>query len=354
MQLTDRNAVKVFEPKAPRIVSIAKIIGHRPSLAAALIAILCLSATQSSLVLAEDKPKRPKIGELFFQDPGVAAPYQRALHDGLRELGYVDGKTATFVTRFADGDAAKLSILVADILAQKVDVMFIIPRALVIAKQMTSSTPLVTFFSDPIKEGIVTSFARPGGNITGVSWQANESSGKRLQYMMELVPGLKRVTLLYDPDDRSTLLDVEASREAALSVGLAVDPITFRNVAELQIGFAQIARAKPQGMIVVHSPLTVQHRIDIVRFALHVNLPLVSQGPDWAHAGALLSYGPNIADVFKRAGTFMGKILKGAKVGEMPIEQPTLFELVVNEETAKALGIKIPESIMLRADEVIR
>ena len=320
----------------------------------AVFALAVVSAILSSTGFADDNRKLPKIGELWFQDPAAAAPYQRALRNGLREYGYVDGKTATFVTRFAHGNAEKLAALLADVFVQKPDVMFVSPRALSVARQMTTTTPLVTFFSDPIAEGLVKSFARPGGNITGVSWQSNESSGKRLQYTMELVPGLKHVTLLYDPGDPSTVLDAEASRKAALGVGLAVDLISFRNAAELDISLAQIARAKSQAMIVVHTPLTVQHRDEIIRFAIRSKLPLVSEGPDWAHAGALLSYGPSIVDVFKRAAGYLSRILKGAKPGDLPIEQPTLFELVVNEKTAKTLGIKIPESIMLRADEVIR
>ena len=326
------------------------ILSHR----GAVFALAVVSAILSSTGFADDNRKLPKICALFFQDQPTAAPYQRALRDGLRELGYVDGKTATFVTRFADGDATKLSALMADILAQKVDVIWVGRRALRVARQMTTTTPLVTFFSDPIEERLVKSFARPGGNITGVSWQSNESSGKRLQYTMELVPGLKRVTLLYDPGDPSTVLDAEASHKAALGVGLAVDSITFRNAAEFEISLAQIARTKPQAMIVVHNALTVQHRDEIIRFAIRARLPLISEGPDWGQAGALLSYGPSIVDMFTRAAGYMGKILKGAKPGELPIEQPTVFELVVNEKTAKVLGIKIPESIMLRADEVIR
>ena len=224
---------------------------------AALIAVLWLSTTLSSLAFADNR-KLPKIGELGFQDPVAAAPYQRALRDGLREFGYVDGKSATFIARFADGDATKLSALMADILAQKVDVIWVGRRVLRVARKMTTTTPLVTFFSDPIEEGLVKSFAKPGGNITGVSWQSNESSGKRLQYTMELVPGLQRVTLLYDPGDPSTVLDAEASRKAALGVRLAVDPITFRNAAEFESSLAQIARTKPQAMIVVHNALTVR------------------------------------------------------------------------------------------------
>lgn len=318
-----------------------------------VIAFVLLSAMLNSLAFAENN-KLPKIGELWFQDQVGAALYQKLLHDALRDLGYVDGKTATFVTRFAQGDPTKLPALLADVLVQKVDVMFLTPRALELAKQTTNATPIVSLFFDPIAEGVAKSLARPSGNITGISWQSTESSGKRMQYVMELIPGTKQVTLLYDPTESGGALDAQSIRNVAAGVGIKVDSVTFGNAAELESSFSRIARAKPRAMIVVHSALTVQHREQIVRFAIHANLPLVSEGPDWAQAGALLSYGPSIADVFKRTAAYMSKILKGAKPGDLPIEQPTLFLLAVNQKTAKAIGIKISEPILLRADEVIK
>lgn len=318
-----------------------------------VIAFVLLSAMLSSLAFAENN-KLPKIGALWFQDQVGAALYQKLLHDALRDLGYVDGKTATFVTRFAQGDATKLPALLTDILSQKVDVMFLTPWALELAKQTTNATPIVSFFFDPIAEGVAKSLARPSGNITGISWQSTESSGKRMQYVMELIPGIKQVTLLYDPTDSGVALDAQSTRNVAAGVGIKVDSVTFSNATELESSFSRIARAKPRAMIVVHSALTVQHREQIVRFAIRANLPLVSEGPDWAQAGALLSYGPSIADIFKRTAAYMNKILKGAKPGDLPIEQPTLFVLAVNQKTAKAIGIKISEPILLRADEVIK
>jgi putative tryptophan/tyrosine transport system substrate-binding protein len=318
-----------------------------------LIVFVMLSTLLSSPTFA-DNTKLPKIGELWFQDQAGASFYHKALRNALRELGYVDGKTATFVSRFAQGDATKLPGLLTDILSQNVDVIYLTPRALTLAQQKASATPMVSFFFDPIAEGIAKSLSRPIGNITGMSWQSTESSGKRMQYVMELIPDIKEVTLLYDPSDSGGALDAESTRNVAAGVGIKVNSVTFNNAAELETRLSQISRAKPRAMIVVHTPLTVHHREQIVRFATRANLPLVSEGPDWAAAGALLSYGPSIADIYKRTASYMSKILKGAKPGDLPIEQPTLFVLAVNKKTAKSIGIKIPESILLRADEVIQ
>lgn len=336
------------------VVSITKCIGHHANQVAALLAVLWLSAMLSSTALADDNGKLPKIGELWFQDQQGARLYQQTFQNRLRDLGYVDGKTAIFVTRFADGDATKLPALLAELLAQKPDVLWITPRAFPAVKVARTATPMVSVFSDPSAEGMAKSLARPGGNITGMSWQTLESSGKRLQITQELMPKLRRIALLYDLGDPGAGLEARSLRDAAKTLKLLINELGFRNAKELKAAFVAIKHDQPQAIVVVHSALSVHHRSDIVRFASEARLPFISEGRDFADAGALLSFGPSVIDMFKRTANYVDKILKGAKPADLPIEQPTVFELIVNEKTAKALGLKIPESIQLRADEVIR
>ena len=209
-------------------------------------------------------------------------------------------------------------------------------------------------FYDPVAEGFANSLARPGGNVTGMSWQSPETSGKRLELTMEVLPGLRRVALLFDPGDPGAVLDANAVRSAATTAGVSITLFEVNESRTFDGMLAAIESDRPRALILVHSPLTVHYRERMVRFAINRRLPLISEGRDFAEAGALLTYGPSIVDMFRRGAGYVDKILKGAKPGDLPIEQPTKFELVVNLKTAKALGITIPQSILVRADEVIR
>jgi putative tryptophan/tyrosine transport system substrate-binding protein len=318
-----------------------------------LLAVVVFAMLNTS-ALADETRKLPKISELWFQDQQGAAQYQQTFRNTLRDLGHVDGKSAIFIARFANGDAARLPALLTELLAQRLDVLWVSPRALPAAKQAKSTTPIVSVFFDPMAEGIAKSLAKPLGNITGMSWQTVETSGKRLQYTKEFLPNLNRIALLYDATDPGAALDARALREAANTLKLAVNELQFRNAKELEVAFDAIKRGQPQAIIVVHSPLSVHYRSEIVRLAAGARLPFISEGGDFAEAGALLSYGPSVIDMFERSALYAHKILKGAKPRDLPIEQPTVFQLIVNQKTAKALGIKIPEAILLQADEVIR
>jgi putative ABC transport system substrate-binding protein len=187
-----------------------------------------------------------------------------------------------------------------------------------------------------------------------MSWQTPETSGKRLELTMEILPGLRRVALLFDPSDPGAVLDANAVRSAAANAGVRVAAFEFNDSRALDAVLAAIESDRPRALILIHSALSVNYRERIARFAIDHRLPLVSEGRDFAEAGALLTYGPSIVDMFRRGAGYVDKILKGAKPGDLPIEQPTKFELVVNLKIAKALGITIPQSILLRADEVIR
>ena len=233
--------------------------------------------------------------------------------------------------------------------------MFVGSRAIQQASRATKTIPLVSAgFSDPIAEGIAVSLARPGGNFTGISWQSFDASGKRLQLVLEILPKLNRVALLFDSSDKMALVEVQGTRAAAASINCAVREFGVRDSADFDRVFAAIKNDAPPALIITHSPLMVQNHERILRFVADNKLPVVTESSDFTEQGVLLSFGPHPYKGFKRAAYYVDRILKGAKPGDLPIEQPTVFELVVNLKTAKALGIKIPESILLRADEVIR
>ena len=302
-----------------------------------------------------DERRLPIVGELWYGNQVIAAPYQGAFRAGLREHGYVEGRNLTIVARYADGDSGVLPALAAELVAMKVDVLLVNNRTVGAAKRATTTLPIVCIgFSDPVAEGHVSSFARPGGNITGLSWQSPETSSKRLELALEVVPRLRQVAQLFDAADPSALVEATAARKAAEHVGLKVRGFAVHDTAELDAAFGTMEKSPPQALFVTHTPFTVVHRAQIMWFAASHKIPVISEGRDFAEVGALLTYGAYDFDLFKRGATYVDKILKGANPRDLPIEQAARFELVVNVKTAKALGITIPESVLLRADDVIR
>ncbi len=332
------------------------VMNARLALAAVCSVILVgLTAMSSTVATAEDRQRPARIGQIWFQDPAGAEPYHRAFRDGMQALGYVDKRNVTYVTLYANGNADRLPSLVAELIGAKVDVLYITYIAVPAAMHATKTIPIVSAaFYDPVAEGFVKSLARPGGNVTGMSWQSPDTSGKRLELIMEVLPGSKHVALLFDPSDPGAVLDANGVRSAAANAGVKVAAFEVKDSRALDAVLPAIGNDRPRALILIHSALSVNYRERIVRFAIDRRLPLVSEGRDFAEAGALLTYGPSIVDMFRRGAGYVDKILKGAKPGDLPIEQPTKFELVVNLKTAKALGITIPQSILLRADEVIR
>jgi putative tryptophan/tyrosine transport system substrate-binding protein len=323
------------------------------AVALALAASFLWASTGAAL--ADETERVPKIGELWFQDPAGAAYYQTPYRQGLRQLGYVDGKNVSIIARFANGDTASAQSLVDELVALKVDVMVVSIVALPFAMRATSRIPIVSCgFYDPVAEGFAISLARPGRNVTGMSWQSPDAASKRLALMREMLPKVKTLALLFDASDRGSALDADAARIATGRLGLKVIDFKFRDNATFQAALAAIARVHPDAVLLVHGPLAVQHRDRIAGFAREHQLPLISEGRDFAAAGALLTYGPSGADIFRRCAGKVDRIIKGANPADVPIEQPTKFDLTVNERTAQRLRIKIPESIRARPDEVIR
>ncbi len=323
---------------------------------AVLTLILAVAAGATGALAAPDDARQPpRVGELYFGNVSGAAYGYNGFREGLRELGYVDGQNIVLITRFANGDPERLKEFVVEFVALKVDAMFINIKAVPTAKRLTSTIPIVSAgFADPVAEGLVHSLAQPGGNITGVSWQSNDVSGKRLQLAMEVVPGLKHVAVLVDPQDPSIMVEARALHGAAGRAGIRVSDVPVQGDSDFGTALTTIRSVRPNALIAVDLPALATRREQLSRFAIENRLPFISEGRHWAEVGALLTYGPSGSALFKRAAYYVDRILKGVKPADLPIEQPTTFELVINLKTAKALGISIPESMLLRADAVIR
>jgi putative ABC transport system substrate-binding protein len=279
----------------------------------------------------------------------------QALIDGLRKLGYIEGQNIIFENRFAEGRMERLASIAAELVSLKPDVIVVAPNTSIKAVIKASSTiPIVTTYSaDPVANGLVASLARPGGNLTGfTSDVTDETHGLRLQYLKEINAGMSHVAVLWNPDaiERKAL---QATKDAAERLGVTVTSHEVRNIADLEPAFSSISKETDDGMIVFADGLTYARRHDINDFAARAHLPTMYGLREYVDDGGLISYGENLPAIYQRAANFVDKILKGANPGDLPIEQPTIFELIVNLRAAKAIGLSIPEKFLLRADEVI-
>jgi putative ABC transport system substrate-binding protein len=308
---------------------------------------------------AQTTAKIARIGYLTAADVATA-PYhlREAFLKGLRDLGYVEGRNLVIEYRSADGKIERLPALAAELVALKVDVILAPASAHVLAaKQATSTIPIVfTSSGDPVASGLVTSLARPGGNVTGLSIVIADLVGKCLEQLAQAVPGVSRVAVLWNPGDsperteRDTLKRAEAAGRA---LGVRLQFVEVRGPVDFDRAFSEMTGARAGALTVLPSTMFFGERRRLVDLAAKNRLPAVYSSRDFVDAGGLMSYGPDYADVFRRAATYVDKILKGAKPGDLPVEQPTKFELVINLKTAKALGLTIPPSLLLRADQVI-
>jgi putative ABC transport system substrate-binding protein len=305
---------------------------------------------------AQQPAKIARIGFLHAASPQGGAPRLQAFRDGLRELGYVEGKNLQLEVRWAEGKLERLPTLAAELVQAKVDVIVAgTSPAVVAAREATRTVPIVMpVSSDPVGEGLVASLARPGGNITGLSLMAPELGQKRLELLQETFPKVSRaVAVLWNPAYVGMRARFEQAQVAAPAVGLTVRSVEVRDTRELDAAFEAIIREHPDALLLLVDPFTITQRARIVEFAAEQRLPAIYESSDFVDVGGLISYGPNFSDMFRRAATYVDKILRGAKPADLPIEQPTQFELVINMRAAKALGIKFPDSILLRADKVI-
>jgi putative tryptophan/tyrosine transport system substrate-binding protein len=280
----------------------------------------------------------------------------KALSEGLRELGYVEGRNVVLELRFAEGRQERLPALAAELVQLRVDVLVTGSNPVIAAvKQVSATIPVVMAVSrDPVGAKFIASLARPGGNITGLANDtAPEIIGKNLALLKEAVPRVSRVAFLWNPVPPGAEASKNAAGSAARNLGVAFQPVAVRSRSELEGAFAVMVRERANAVVVAQDPVTFGSRSQVVLLAARSRLPAVYGVREFAEAGGLMSYGPNIADQFRRAATYVDKILKGAKPGDLPIEQPTKFELVINLKAAKALGLTIPQSVLQRADQVI-
>ena len=275
---------------------------------------------------------------------------------GLRDAGYAEGRDVVIEWRSANGDYSRVPELVADLVQHKVDVIVLESTvAAQAAKRATSTIPIVlAVVGDPIGSGLVASLARPGGNITGLSLMIPELNAKRLQLLKEAIPRLTRVAVLWNPDTPPHAKMVQDLKAAAPSLSIELSVVGARTPEELDAAFSAVGRAHVQALYMLEGPFSMTHRTTVLKLASKARLPTIYGQRESVDAGGLMSYGTNFDDLFRRSAGYVDKILKGAKPGDLPIEQPTKFELVINLKTARRLGITIPESILLRADEVIR
>jgi putative ABC transport system substrate-binding protein len=323
--------------------------------AIALIMTLALGLLVAPLT-AEAQPvgKVYRIGFLSTVPP--LAHLWEALLDGLRERGYREGQNLVFERRFSEGHAERFPELAAELVRLRVDCIIVAttPAALA-AKHATQTIPIVmTTMIDPVGAGLVESLARPGGNVTGLSAISADLVGKRLEFLKDVVPGLSRVVVLWNAANPANASAWKETQAAARSLGLLLQSQDVRGAQDLEDAFARTAQARPEALLVLGDALISMHRQPIAAFAIQQHLPSVFSIREWVVAGGLMSYGPSQTDLFRRAATYVDKILKGVKPGDLPMEQPMKFELVINLKTAKALGLTIPPALLFQADEVLR
>jgi putative tryptophan/tyrosine transport system substrate-binding protein len=321
---------------------------------------ICLLATflltTVSLAEAQQSKKIPRIGFLSAVPLSSMSARVEALRQGLRELGYVEGQNVVIEYRYAEGKLDRLSELAAELVRLKVDVIVSGGRtATRSAKEATVTIPIVMGQDpDPVGNGFIDSLARPGGNITGLSAIATEISGKQVELLKEIVPKLHRVAIFGDSAFPS---NAQALRETELAAGalkVKLQYLDVRGPKDIETAFQAASKARADAVLVLVSPITFAQRTQIADLAVKSRLPTIYPQSDYMDTGGLMFYGPSITDLYHRAATYVDKILKGAKPADLPVEQPTKFELVINLRTAKQIGLTIPPNVLARADRVIK
>jgi putative tryptophan/tyrosine transport system substrate-binding protein len=319
----------------------------------AFITLLGGAATWPLTARAQQAGKRPTIGFLGTSSSVAWTRWTPAFVRRLGELGWIDGRNVTIEYRWAEGRAERYVEVAAEFVRLKVDVIVTGGSAIPAVIQATSTIPIVFALAvDPITEGIVTNLARPGGNVTGLSVMSSETASKRLIILSEVIPGLRRVAVLGNVGYAGVVDEMRQVQTAGKVLGVEIDQLEIRRAEDIATAFERLTSGA-QALYVCPDPLVNANRVRISILALGLRLPTMFGFREHADPAGLMSYGTNIPDLFRRAGEYVDKILRGAKAGELPVEQPTKFELVVNLTVAKALGLKLPESFLLRADEVI-
>jgi putative ABC transport system substrate-binding protein len=317
-----------------------------------VLALTCCLAHAPLPVDAQPTAQVSRVGVLVYGTH--PDPYIELFRSRMHDLGYVEGRNLAFESRYAKGEVDRLPALAAELVQLRVDVIFTVGTDVAaLARRATATVPIVMVASgDPVRAGLAASLARPGGNVTGMTLLASELAGKRLELLKEAVPRASRVAVLWNPDHPDQ--EFNEMRATAQALGIQLQSLEVRGSEDFDRAFRVVARGRTDAIVAVSSRQTFLHRQQIASFALKNRLPSISGWAVFSEAGGLLTYGPNLTDALDRATAYVDRVLKGAKPGELPIEQPTKFELVINLKTAKALGLTIPQSLLLRADEVIR
>ena len=313
------------------------------------------AATWPLAARAQHSAKPPTIGFLGAGTASAMSQWTAAFVQRLRELGWVEDRTIAIHYRWAEGRTERLAEIAAEFVRLKVDVIVTNSAAPVVAaKQATSVIPIViASAADPVGTGLVASLARPGGNVTGLSVQMTDLAGKRLELLREVVPGLRRLAIMVNPGASAAILEINEAQAAAKMLGLDIAAFEIRRAEDIVPAFEAL-KGRAEALYVVADPLITSNRLRINILALGARLPTMHSFREHVEAGGLMSYGPNFPDLFRRAVDFVHKILHGAKPGDIPVEQPTKFDFIINLTTAKALGIDLPPALLARADEVIK
>ncbi len=322
-----------------------------------LLCALALGAFGAPLAAAAQQTGKPhRIGFLGNSTATLEANLVGPFREGLRDLGYVEGQNIVIEYRWAEGKYERFPALISELLALKVEVIVTAGTPATLAvKRATTSVPVVMIaVGDPVGTGIVPSLSRPGGNITGLTSIAQELEGKRLELLREVVPSVSHIAVLWNSVSPVQVIQEKAVQAAAQVLRMKVLSLGVRTIGEIDAALATIVRERPGALLVLADRLFLHHRAHIMDFATQQRLPGVHAYRELVEVGGLMSFGPSYADMHRRAGYFVDKILKGAKPADLPVERPGLFELVINLKTAKALGLTIPQSVLLRATEVFQ
>jgi putative tryptophan/tyrosine transport system substrate-binding protein len=320
--------------------------------------LLILVSTAIALPLAARAQQKamPVVGYLVTGSPGPNAPFAAAFREGLRETGYVEGQNLAIEYRWAEGHYDRLPALAADLVARNVDVIAAAGDAAALAAKNASSTIPIVFFGggDPVAMGLVTSFARPGGNLTGINFFSIELAAKRLELLRELVPGATRITVLVNPADApNTESALRGIEPAARSMGLQIQVLNASTIREIDAAFATLVSERPDALFVANNPFFIDRRVQLALLAVLHRLPAIYQDRLNAEVGGLMSYGASLGDAYRDVGTYTGRILKGAQPADLPVVQSSKFEFVINASTARMLGLTVPDKLLVAADEVI-
>jgi ABC-type uncharacterized transport system substrate-binding protein len=302
---------------------------------------------------AQAQSKIPRVGILFMG--GRDQPHLQAFKEGLREYGYSEGKNITLEYRYAEGDYDRLADLANEFVREKVDVIVTTSSySAQVARKATKTIPIVITTGNPVQPGLADSLAKPGGNVTGLSVLLSDLSSKRVELLKEAFPKVNRAAALWSSLSSEAILGLKETQEAAQALALKLHPLNVQTGDDIEKAFTELPKLRVNALLVVLSPQATLHSKKIVELALKQRLPGMYPTRQFAEEGGLMAYGPLIGDLYRRAATYVDKILKGAKPADLPVEQPTKFELVINLKAAKQIGLTIPPNVLARADRVIR